>query len=98
MRTSISSSDFLHKNYINVHNLCPSTAERWEVGGVAAEPLGVPSFAPYVLGGNEVCCVQLPVHHREGTVYHVNNLLFPWQLATGITFRIFPRYKLCVYT
>lgn len=92
MQTTIFSS--FSKNYINVVNLCPSTVEK--VGGVMAEPLLAPSFATCVLRGNKEGCMQLPVHQREGTIYHVNNLLFPWQLAISITFRMFPQYKLCV--
>lgn len=94
MRTSISSSVCHCKNLHKCAGPLPEHCR--EVGGVAAEPLLVPSFATCVLDGNEECCMQLPVHQREGTVYHVNNLLFPWQLATSMTFRIFPQYKLCV--
>lgn len=77
MWTSISSGDYLCKNYISVCSLCLNAAECWEAVGVGAELLLGPSFAARMLGGSEVCCLQLPHHQREGTVHQVNNLLFP---------------------
>lgn len=45
-------------------------------GGVAAEPLLVPPAC--ILDGTEACCMQLPAHQREGTVYQGNHVLFLW--------------------